>query len=81
MTGPMPTRDGDVVVSQLVGAEFLVWHVVHDGQQQPSPGERGAPVVMGRSTAVALGRMMARASRGSVFFVEQDTLNWTKLSD
>jgi hypothetical protein len=75
----MPTRDGDVVVSQLDGAEFLVWHVLHDGQQQPSPGEKAAPAVMGRPTALALGRIMARASRGTVFFVEQDIVTWTKL--
>jgi hypothetical protein len=36
---------------------------------------------MGRRTAVALGRLMARTSKASVFFVEQDTVTWTKLSD
>ena len=80
MTGPMATRDGDVVIAHRNRTAFAVWAVTDDGQQEPRP-DTHVSIALGRPGALQLGRMIARDSRGAVFVVEQDGVTWTKVYD
>jgi hypothetical protein len=82
MTGSMPTRDGDVVVSSTGTEPALctVWRVETDGQQAPGPATH-ASIAHGCDTALKLAAVMTRESRGgTVFPFDQRTLTWTKPS-
>lgn len=79
----MPTVPGDVVISHpdATSNRYAVWRVTLDVQQ--SPNSR-TPVfwVIGGAVAMARARLMLCESRGwEIYFVQLDTLTWTKLSD
>ena len=76
----MPTRDGDVViVAEDTSVMFSVWTVSREGQQAPDP-ETHTSSALGRDGAKKLAFLMARATRGSVFFLERAAGTWTKLT-
>jgi hypothetical protein len=81
MTGPMPTRDGDIVISHCGSnpPTYSVWYVLEDLQQAVSPPVDPATVI-GRPEAVQLGRSMARESKGTLYFHDTDARTWTKVS-
>ena len=81
MTGPMPTRDGDIVISHRGSnpAMYSVWYMLEDRQQDVSPPVDAAPA-SGRPEAVQLGLSMARESRGALFCRDTDSGTWTKVS-
>ena len=80
MTGSMPTRDGDVVITQQeASAIFSVWHVLEDGQQEPGSIATQSTVV-GRQAARQLAEILASSSRGAIFLLEHEPGTWTRLS-
>jgi hypothetical protein len=79
----MPTVSGDVVITHpdATSNRYAVWRVMRDGEQTANPT---APVfwVIGGSVAMTRARLMLCESRGwAIYFVQLDTLTWTKLSD
>ena len=80
MTGPVPTRDGDVMIAaENASAVFAVWTVGRDGQQEPD-ADTYVSAALGRPGAKQLAFLMAREMRGSVFFLERQMGTWTKLT-
>jgi hypothetical protein len=81
MTGPMPTRDGDVVIAHGVSVRsiYVVWTVGEDREQEPSPAASAASA-RGREAAQALAARVARESHGAIFFHDLAAGRWTKLT-
>jgi hypothetical protein len=83
MTGPMPTHDGDVVVSHN-GAKMqlcAVWTVASDFQQTPSP-DAFLCSALGFEAALRLGALIVRErQRGTLFLFDNDSLTWTNPAD
>ena len=80
MTGPIPTRDGDIVVSHQDArlSLYAVWRVVSDAQQ--ACGETGYTAqALGRLGALGLATLMAAERRGAVFFLDWGSGDWTKI--
>ena len=81
---PMPTVAGDIVISHPTAAtsHYSVWRVMLDGEQSANPLAY-ASSALGGSAAMMLARLMRRETRGvgAIYFIELDTLTWTKLSD
>lgn len=78
MTGPMPTREGDVVVSHSdsESSRYAVWRVEADVQQTPSASAY-VSTAYGAVAALRLGRKMLVQIRSAVFVLELDSLTWT----
>jgi hypothetical protein len=81
MTGPIPTRDGDIVISHddTSWSMYSVWCVAIDGQQ--ACGETESSAAMGRPGALKLAKLMARESRGAIYILDSGSAAWIKLSD
>lgn len=81
--GPIPTRDGDVVITydRSVPTDHVLWTVLDDGQQQPG-WILSAVVILrsGRLSARTLAGHMARVTGGAVFYHELTDGTWTRLS-
>ena len=82
MTGLMPTRNGDIVIShrESSASVFLIWPVAETAQQIASPLLYTSPAI-GRARAMKFATSLARRSRGRIFFVDTDSKVWTKLAD
>ncbi len=75
-SGPMPTRDGDVVVLHLFQV-YRVWVVMTDGGQVPD--ENVAPLERhSRAEAEAAALEMAAVTNGRIFRLQHDN-EWTEL--
>jgi hypothetical protein len=80
---PMPTRIGDVVISHPSAKswKYFVWRVFLNRQQVVN-SRTAATAAIGGSAAMALARLMVREQgAGAIYFLQEDTLTWTKLSD
>lgn len=81
MIGPMPTRDGDVVITQGTDrSTFAVWVVVDDGQQAPAPTAYTATAV-GRAAARQMAHWLALDTKGTVYLLDATSGRWTRLAD
>ena len=82
MTGLMPTRDGDIVIShrESSASVYLIWPVAEKAQQKASP-LLYTSTAMGRARAIKFATALARTRRGRIFFVDTDSDDWTKLAD
>ena len=80
MTGPMPTRDGDIVIthSEESRSLFLVWRVTDDGQQE-SVKTASTAWAMGREAALKLAAIMANESRGVIYWHDPTSGEWTRI--
>jgi hypothetical protein len=82
MTGPMPTRNGDIVISHdaIFRSLYAVWRVSTDGQQAR---DAAAFVIkrIGRADAVNMAKLMARESRSAIYLVDSTSASWVCLSD
>ena len=80
MTGPMPTRDGDIVITHSEDSRslFLVWRVTDDGQQWCERITSSA-LAMGRQGALKLAARMATESRGAIYLLDPASGEWTKI--
>jgi hypothetical protein len=80
----MPTRKGDVVITQVgVGPirQFGVWSALRDGEQLPDPAI-DVSYAMGQESAMMLARMMtAEHGGGAIYLLDLSTLTWRKLYD
>ena len=78
VTGPMPTRRGDIVISHDDASRtmYCVWHIVADAQQIAGTSE-STSTAMGRTAALKLAAMMAKSSSGAVYLLNTDTATWT----
>ena len=84
ITAPsMPTRGGDVVIlhNGEASTDHVLWPVLQNGQQAPSPYASTVVVKTGREAAFALAVRISRIIRSRVFFVDLQSLTWTQLSD
>ena len=82
MTGLMPTRDGDIVIShrESSASVYLIWPVAEKAQQKASP-RLYTSTAIGRARAMKFATSLARKSRGRIFFFDTDSEKWTKLAD
>jgi hypothetical protein len=82
MTGLMPTRHGDIVIShrESSASVYLIWPVAEKAQQKASP-RLYTSTMMGRARAMKFAISLARTSKGRIFFVDTDSDDWTKLAD
>ena len=80
-TGPIPTRDGDIVISHDPASRSLysVWHVTTDAQQACGLAAEPASSALGRPAALRLAHLLAVKSRGADFFVDPVSGQWTKI--
>ncbi len=78
MSEPMPTKEGDAVISHtsVIPSRYNIWLVVEDGQQEPHH-------LVSSNVASELGDAyhQARALGGDVFLLHQPSLEWTLLSE
>jgi hypothetical protein len=72
--GPMPTRDGDVVIYHFQ-QKYLVWVSTWDGAQGPDPNVE-ASTVWDADEAQQVARRWAQESTGRIFRIDKDG-NWT----
>jgi hypothetical protein len=82
MTGLMPTRNGDIVIShrESSASVYLIWPVTAAAQQKAGSPLRTSTAI-GRARAMKFAISLARTSRSRIFFVDTDTEEWTKLAD
>ena len=82
MTGLMPTRNGDIVIShrESSASVYLIWPVAEKAQQKASPLLYTSAAI-GRARAMKFATSLARTNRGRIFFVDTDSKEWTKLAD
>ena len=79
MTGPMPTRAGDVVVLERQSpARYSVFTVTRHGQQEPDVSSRSG-TAFDKHGALRLAEMMARqrVDGGTIFLCESRHGSWT----
>lgn len=74
--GPMPTKDGDIVVHHLHQL-FRVWIVTKDGSQKPDRNV-GPLEVWSRSEAEEAARTKATETGGQIFWLQTD-YQWVKI--
>lgn len=81
MTGPMPTRFGDVLVQATfnAGSMCAIRTVSEDGQQDFN-NDPHVQIVWGRTVAEAKARSLVPPG-GQIFVVQKETGEWTHLSD
>ena len=81
MTGPMPTRDGDIVITHSEDSRslFLVWRVTDDGQQACA-GTTESAWAMGREGALKLAAIMAKDYRGAIYMHDPTSGEWMKVA-
>jgi hypothetical protein len=81
MNGPMPTRDGDIVIShgEASPSLFVLWQAIESAQQDARV-EQYRSTALGRAAALTLARLMAAESRGAIFLLETALGTWTELS-
>ena len=82
MTGLMPTRNGDIVIShrESSASVYLIWPVTETAQQKAGSPQCTSTAI-GRDRAMKFAISLARTSRGRILFVDTDSKEWTKLAD